>query len=113
MIDSGSPISLADPVVLRACGVEAAVAPPRMVLPLNLGTRSTAVTLFEVRVALVPPVNQAPPIVWTSLLGARPGAWQLPFSFLLGQRGWFDRFTTTISDSDVEVHLPEATGGGR
>jgi hypothetical protein len=43
-------------------------------------------------------------MVWRRHLGAQP-RWRFPFSVLLGQRGWFDRFPTTIDGTSTAVDL--------
>ncbi len=103
VVDSGSPLTVADPVFLRACGVDPDTATPVMRVPLHLGGRSGDVSLFRVPIVLVPPSAEESPVGWTALIGARDGGWRLPFGVLLGQRGWFDRFTTTIDATHTTV----------
>ncbi len=60
------------------------------------------VPVFEVELALRPPYDiDHNPVAWKLHLGARAN-WRLPFAVLFGQRGWFERFPTTI-DSDSTV----------
>jgi len=105
VVDSGSPLTVADPVFLRACGVDLDAATPAMRVPLNLSGRWGEVPLFHVPVTLAAPRDDAPPVEWTALIGARDN-WRLPFGVLLGQRGWFDTFTTTIDASRTIVTVP-------
>jgi hypothetical protein len=39
------------------------------------------------------------------MLVAARDHWRFPFAVLLGQRGWFDRFPTTIDATHTTVHL--------
>jgi hypothetical protein len=48
---------------------------------------------------------EAAPFRWRLHLGARSG-WRLHLAILLGQRGWFDRFPTTIYGVGTSVELP-------
>lgn len=105
VIDSGSPITVADPAFLIEAGIDLQASLPMMEVPLGLGAAFGRVPLYEVELELIPPVGvNGPAHRWTMLVGARPG-WRLPFTILFGQRGWFDRFPTTIDADDITVHL--------
>jgi hypothetical protein len=89
--------------VLRAVDVDFDV--PIMEIPHGLGTTFRTVKVFDVELLLLPPEGEhAEPLRWTVDLGARP-AWGLPFGVLLGQRGWFEHFPTTIDAEATTVHL--------
>lgn len=105
VVDSGSPITVADPALLTEAGLDLETTVPVMEVPLGLGGRFARIPMFEVDLELVPPDEvDAPPLRWTSLVGARDG-WRLPFTLLLGQRGWFDRFPTTINGTETTVQV--------
>lgn len=105
VIDSGSPVTVADPAFVTEAGIDLASDRPAMEVPLGLGAAFGRVPPYEVELELIPPVGvDAPARRWRLLVGARP-RWRLPFTILFGQRGWFDRFPTTIGASDITVHL--------
>jgi len=85
--------------------VNIAVDRPLYEVPLGLGSGFGAVPIFGVELTLRPPSRVLDdPIVRRMHLGAR-GNWRLPFAVLLGQRGWFDRFPTTIDARSTTVQL--------
>lgn len=105
VVDSGSPITVADPAFVTEAGIDLASDRAAMEIPLGLGAAFGHVPLYEIELELVPPVGlEAPAQRWTLLVGARPG-WRLPFTILFGQRGWFDRFPTTIGPCEITVQL--------
>ena len=103
VVDSGSPISVADPAFLAHLGIDLSQT-PIMKIPLGMGASFDTVPLFEVEMALLPPERDGPPATWTAVVGARP-RWKHPFAVLLGQRGWFHTFSTTIDRTHTTVHL--------
>jgi hypothetical protein len=107
VVDSGSPITVAAPYFLRACGVDPDRDEPVMRVPLHMGGRSSSVAIFRVPVALVAP-DDVRSSTWTARIGTRNG-WHLPFAALLGQRGWFDTFSTTIDGERTAVAVHTAT----
>lgn len=105
VVDSGSPISVADPAFVAEAGVDLARTEPVMEIPLGMGAAFAQVPLFEIRLSLLPPEHLAElPITWSLLVAAR-GSWRFPFAVLLGQRGWFNRFPTTVDATHTTVHL--------
>ena len=112
VIDSGSPITVADPAFLIAAGIDLDKDQPVVEVPLGLGATFARVPLYRVDLELIPPVGMDEPAHrWTLLVGARTG-WRLPFTVLFGQRGWFDLFPTTIGADDISVHLPSGSAPG-
>jgi hypothetical protein len=112
VVDSGSPISAADPAFLAGAGVDVTSAVPVMEIPLGLGGAFGRVPVYEVELQLVPPVGvDGTPRRWRLEVAARP-SWRFPFTVLLGQRGWFDTYPTTISALETDVHFA-APGGAR
>lgn len=106
VVDSGAPLSTADSAVLRGAGVDLAAAEPVMMVRVSLGGASSVLGVFMVELDLLPPDGIGePPLRWRAELAAAP-RWHLPFGVLLGQRGWFDRFPTTIDATSTTVHLP-------
>ena len=102
VVDSGSPISVADSQLFKWLGVDISRVKPLYEVPLGLGSGFGMVPVFEVELALRPPnYIDHKPVAWKLHLGARAN-WRLPFAVLFGQRGWFERFPTTI-DSDSTV----------
>jgi hypothetical protein len=107
VVDSGAPLSIANPALFAKMGIDVAAATPIMEVPLGIGASSGRVPVFEVELNLMPPPGaQQAPQRWTLQLGVRAG-WRLPFTILLGQRGWFDRFATTIDAKQTIVHVHE------
>jgi hypothetical protein len=106
VVDSGSPITVADPAFVAEAGVDLATAEPVMEVPLGMGASFGRVPMFEMRVTLLSPHSVYDETVSWSLLVAARDHWHLPFAILLGQRGWFDRFPTTIDATHTTVHLP-------
>jgi hypothetical protein len=105
VIDSGSPITVADPAFVTEAGIDLERDRPVMEIPVGLGAAFGHVPLYEIELDLLPPIGlDEPPRRWRLLVGARP-RWRLPFTILFGQRGWFDCFPTTIGASDITVHL--------
>jgi hypothetical protein len=104
VVDSGSPISVADAQLFKWLGVDFARTEPLYEVPLNLGSVFNRIPIYEVELSLRPPDDvQAEVVRWKLHLGARPN-WKLPFAVLFGQQGWFDRFPTTIDGTETTVH---------
>ena len=107
VVDSGSPISIADSGVFEDFGIDPAHDDPLYEVPLGFGGAFGRVPVFEVELELPPPPTIiAPAVRWRLHLGSRTN-WRMPFSVLLGQRGWFDQFPTTIDGTATTVHLPQ------
>jgi hypothetical protein len=107
VVDSGSPISVAHAGLFRLLGIDPTIDPPLYVVPLGIGGGSGAVPVFDVELELRPPAGETTlPIRWHCHLGAR-SSWRLPFAVLLGQRGWFDQFPSTIDAFGTGVDLPD------
>lgn len=104
VIDSGSPLSVANATLFGRIGIDIDTDSPLYEVSLGVGGRYLPVPFFEVELALRPPTDGDEPVRWLLPLGARR-SWRLPFAVLLGQRGWFDRFPTRIDadTSTVEV----------
>jgi hypothetical protein len=63
------------------------------------------VPVYEVEMELrAPGDNEDAPVRWRFHLGARSN-WRLPFAVLFGQRGWFERFATTIDGTATSVRI--------
>lgn len=105
VVDSGSPISIADSGLFARFGIDPAIDQPLFEVPLGMGGAFGRIPVFAVELELRPPRGVlAPPVIWSLQLGARHD-WRLPFSVLLGQRGWFDQFPTTIDGASTTVHV--------
>ena len=106
VVDSGSPISLADAQLFHWLGIDLRTATPLYEMPLGLGSNFGNVPVFEVELALRPPSDVlGPPVTWRLHLGAR-AQWRLPFPVLFGQRGWFEHFATIIDGHASTVRIP-------
>jgi hypothetical protein len=104
VVDSGSPISVADAQLFEWLGVDLLTAQPLYEVPLSLGSNFNRIRMYEVELSLRPPDDvDASVVKWKLHLGARPN-WKLPFAVLFGQQGWFDRFPTTIDGTQTTVH---------
>ena len=105
VLDSGSPVSVANADLFRWLGIDIDHSEPVHEMPLSVGGGFELTPVFEVELRLRAPTDgQTDLIMWRLHLGARR-RWRLPFAVLLGQRGWFDRFPTRIdgSTSTIEV----------
>jgi hypothetical protein len=108
VVDSGSPISVADSQLFRWLGVDLSTAVPLYEVPLSLGSAFGRVPVFGVTLFLRPPEDSNRELIsWDLHLGARPN-WRLPFAILFGQRGWFDRFPTTIDATNTAVDISDS-----
>ena len=103
VIDSGSPVSVTSMSFLRRAGIDTNAA-PLMEVPLGLGGQFDRLPVFEIALGLLSPdgdeVEQ-----WSFPVAARI-SWRFTFDVLLGQRGWFDAFTTTFGTDAVAVEPP-------
>ena len=109
VVDSGSPITVADPAFVASAGIDIANDRPLMEIPLGMGASFDTIRMYQITMALVPPDDDGPArpdaISWNALVGARK-PWRHSFAVLLGQRGWFDFFPTTIDARATIVQVP-------
>ena len=106
MVDSGSPVSVANADLFRWLGVDFAVDAALYEIPLTIGGAAETMPVFVWTLSCISPDGvPAGPVTWQLHLGARH-RWRLPFTILLGQRGWFDQFPTRIDHDSVTVELP-------
>jgi len=107
VLDSGSPVSVADAAVFRWLGIDVDATEPMYEIPLGIGGGFDRIPVFRVVLQLRSPgEEQTETLPWDLDLGARK-RWRLPFAVLLGQRGWFDQFPTRIDARRSEVELPD------
>ena len=105
VVDFLSPISVADARLFDRLGIDTDNDEPLYEVPLTGGGGFGRIPVYAVELLLKPPASSTePPLPWTLHLGARTG-WHLPFAVLLGQRGWFDQFPTTIDGHSTTVEL--------
>ena len=105
VVDSGSPISLADARLFGSFGVDIDNDPPLYEVGLTVAGQFARAPVFAVTLWLHPPDDYAAAVSWELPLVARRN-WRLPFAVLLGQRGWFDRFPTRIDATSCTVVVP-------
>lgn len=104
IVDSGLPITVAGPALVRACGVDLELADAVMTLPLRLGGNAADVAVYRVELDLVEPPPGQQRVRWTAQVAVR-SPWIYPFAILLGHRGWFDQFPTTIDATHSTVTI--------
>lgn len=105
VVDSGSPMSVADASLFPSLGVDLNHDQPLYSVPLTLGGGSGQIPVYFVELLLKPPASvNAEPIPWRLQIGARAN-WRLPFAILFGQRGWFDEFRTTIDRQSTTIEV--------
>jgi hypothetical protein len=105
VVDSGSPVSVADARIFTSLGIDLGSDSPIFEVSVGVGGQYSKVPVYEVELDLrSPPGQPSETVTWRLSLGARSG-WRLPFSVLFGQRGWFDRFPTTIDATATSVEL--------
>ncbi len=105
VIDSGSPVSVADSRIFSILGIDIDRDKPLFEIPLGIGGAFSTTPVFEVELELRSPHGEASEAIAFRLqLGASVG-WRMPFMVLFGQRGWFDCFPTTINGSGTTVEL--------
>ena len=85
---------------LQRAGVDTN-ATPIMEVPLGLGAQFDRLPVFEIALGLLSPDGEVVER-WSLPVAART-SWRFTFDVLLGQRGWFDTFTTTFGTSAVAV----------
>lgn len=100
VVDTGSPISVSSVSFAKRAGVEMD-AEPVMLVPLGLGGRFNQLPVFEAHLALLSP-DETVMYSWTLPI-AVIASWRFSFDVLLGQRGWFDTFTTTFGEDRFAV----------
>lgn len=106
VLDSGSPISVANADLFALLGVDIDAEDPVYEVPLSVGRGFESTPVFRVELRLCAPADdEAAVVTWSLELGARR-RWRLPFAVLLGQRGWFDSFPTRIDAATSTVDLP-------
>ena len=107
VLDSGSPMSVADADLFGLLGIDIHRDAPVYEIPLSVAGGFQRTPVFQVELQLrSSSVGVDEPVRWSLPLGARRG-WRLPFAVLLGQRGWFDTFRTTIDAFASVVELPK------
>jgi len=105
VLDSGSPISVANGDLFAFLGIDIDVDEPAYEVPLSVGEGFERTPVFRVELRLRSPRDIGEEtLAWSLDLGARR-RWRLPFAVLLGQRGWFDTFPTRIDASTSIVEL--------
>ena len=105
VVDSGSPISVADSRLFPKLGVDIDQTTPLYSVPLGIAGTSGSVPVFAIELGLMSPHdNPGQPIWWHLEIGAIAN-WRLPFHILLGQHGWFDTFTTKIDGGTTSVQI--------
>lgn len=105
VLDSGSPVSVANADLFRWLGIDVDRSEPVYELPLSVGGGFESTPVFEVELRLRAPIDgQTDSIPWRLQLGARR-RWRLPFAVLLGQRGWFERFPTRIDATTSTIEI--------
>jgi hypothetical protein len=94
LVDSGSEHTLAAPWLARAVGV---VPDEERSISLGIGGDTQRVGFAHATLALLPPKTAPPrqPIEWEAEVGFF-NRWRPPWQLLLGQIGFFDRFTVTM-----------------
>ena len=105
VVDSGSPVSVADSRLFPSLGIDIETDAPLFAVSVGVGGAYTKVPVVVAELELrSPPGQPSDTVAWQLQLGARR-AWRQPFTVLFGQPGWFDRFPTTIEASATVVEL--------
>lgn len=95
LVDSGCAHILAAPWVADAVGVDPKSS--RQVLDLGIGGRTVKVRFADLRVRLLAPGGTDDQFIeWQAEVGF-VDQWRPTFAMLLGQQGFFDQFTVTMS----------------
>jgi hypothetical protein len=112
VLDSGSPVSIANADLFEVLGVDLERDAPLYEVPLSVGGGFEQTPVYNVELTLLPPTGDptAEAVRWTVALGARR-RWRLNFAVLFSQRGWFDRFPTRIDESTSQVEISQRTSG--
>lgn len=92
LVDSGAERTFAAPWLARAVGVDLQNAPEILV---GLGGASRRVRFADVTLRLIAPDGTST-VDWQADVGFIE-SWEPPWGLLLGQRGFFSRFTVTFS----------------
>lgn len=96
LVDSGSEHTLIAPWMSRATGIQAGPGDPEIEIGLGGGTRTVQLTACNM--ALLPPPDiDEEPIYWNPEIGIIASSWEPQWGVLLGQVGFFDIFTVTMS----------------
>jgi hypothetical protein len=111
VLDSGSPISVANVDLFTFLGVDINADEPLYEIPLSVGGGFERTPVFRVGLQLRSPDMNAEVVPWSLDLGSRT-RWRLPFAVLLGQRGWFDTFPTRIDATTSTTELPAGSAHG-
>ncbi len=111
VLDSGSPISIANVDLFTWLGIDVDAVEPAYEIPLSVGGGFERTPVFRVTLQLRSPDNDVEVVRWSLDLGARR-RWRLPVAVLLGQRGWFDTFPTRIDATRSTVQLPADAAHG-
>lgn len=105
LVDSGAERTFAAPWLARVIGIDLHDAPE---ITVGLGGGSRRVQFAEVTLRLIAP-GDTTAMEWQADVGFI-ASWEPPWGLLLGQRGFFDRFTVTLNRyaqgfavEDVEV----------
>jgi hypothetical protein len=93
LVDSGAEDTLLAPWTLRALGLEP---DPATEIELGIGGRPRKVRFCDVDLHLHSPSDPEEYVDWRTEVGVIMSQWEPPFSLVLGQRGFFDKFTVTI-----------------
>lgn len=96
LVDSGSEHTLAGLWLSRATGVVPDEHAPE--LEIGIGGLPRLIRLVDIALQLYPPPGvTAEPIEWRTQIGFIMTAWEPPWPVLLGQVGFYDRFTVSMS----------------
>lgn len=106
-MDSGREHVLAAPWIVRAPGAHRATA--HRTISLGIGGHTVGVELIDLTLRLHPP--DAPDDVyveWLTEVGT-VNEWRAPWPMVLGQVGFFDAFTVTMSRLSAELAVEDVT----
>jgi hypothetical protein len=105
VLDSGSPVSVANADLFRWLGIDIDQAEPVYEMPLSVGGGSSRHPYSMSNYSSGrQPTGRSSRFPWRLQLGARR-RWRLPFAVLLGQPGWFERFPTRIDRSTSTIEI--------
>ena len=93
LVDTGSENILVGPWAPRVLGIKP---DPRTEIELGIGGGARKVQFCDVDLQLHNPDDPDEVLEWRPEVGVIMGQWDPPFPAVLGQRGFFDRFTVTI-----------------
>lgn len=107
LVDSGSEHTLATPMLARAVGIDP---DPATETQIGIGGKRRDVRFADVQMQLFSSSDgdDEPLVTWDTEIGFF-NRWEPPWAVLLGQIGFFDRFTVTMSRSatTLAVEGPE------